>query len=124
MTVLEQALAAIAFAFVILVVVLPAIAVFSLSMFDIVMRRDLGWAKLFWAIAILLIPIAGVILYWLARPTGYDPLEDAGEPWTYAVAGRSPLPQSRGYEEPVLLRPKTQIDEVGESLRAPSDRAA
>jgi hypothetical protein len=57
-----------------MLVVLPIIMLILLSAFDIVARVDTGISKLFWLLALLMLPGLGLFLYWLFRPKDFQPL--------------------------------------------------
>jgi hypothetical protein len=38
------------------------------SLFDLFFRGDLGWSKALWLLAIVFVPIFGVLAYWIVRP--------------------------------------------------------
>jgi hypothetical protein len=91
---------ALAFASIVLFVILPGAVLTLLSLVDVLFRVDIGLSKLLW-VPLLMIPGLGLAMYWLARPTEYQPLLDTGgtsfsvtymePPKTYASTAR-PMP--------------------------------
>jgi hypothetical protein len=48
---------------------IPMLFVWGFAIFDVFVRRDLsGWGKAAWLLAILLVPLIGVLAYLLFRP--------------------------------------------------------
>lgn len=74
------------------------IAFWVFAMFDMFRRRDLpGWGKAVWLVVVLLLPVIGTLIYFIARPRtdGYyvSPRAEAmaaeradTEPWRYMNA--------------------------------------
>lgn len=51
------------------VIAIPLLLIWVLAVVDLVRRRDLSTGhKVLWALAVLLIPIVGAIVYFVARP--------------------------------------------------------
>ena len=54
---------------VILFIYIPLIFIWVFTLFDIFGRVDLsGWAKALWAILVVLLPLIGMLVYFIARP--------------------------------------------------------
>jgi hypothetical protein len=50
-------------------IAIPLLLIWVLTLVDIVRRHDLsGSRKVLWALVVLLVPIVGVIVYFVARP--------------------------------------------------------
>jgi Phospholipase_D-nuclease N-terminal len=50
-------------------IAIPLLIIWALTLVDIIRRRDLGaWGKVLWALAALVFPIVGVIVYLIVRP--------------------------------------------------------
>lgn len=82
---ITDALIAIGFGVFVLAVVVPLIGVMLLSVLDVAFRQDIGFSRLVWLLMVLLVPVGGVLMYWLLRPKDFDPLrETGGEPAYYA----------------------------------------
>lgn len=56
----------------ILVIWVPLILLWGFALVDLFASRHSGLAKALWAIAILFLPVLGVILYFALRPTDDD----------------------------------------------------
>ena len=69
---IDEAIIALGFGFFFILVVIPMIMVLLGSVLDILWRQDIGVSKLFWLGAVMFIPIAGLLYYWLVRPKGID----------------------------------------------------
>lgn len=53
---------------------IPLMYLWGFTLWDVFSRRDLkGWAKAFWAMAIVFIPLAGMLVYFIARPKDLEP---------------------------------------------------
>jgi len=99
---------ALAFAVFLLFVVVPVAGATLLSLLDLLLRVDIGVSKLLWA-PVLMIPGLGLAMYWLVRPTQYQPLLDTGAPSfsvtymeppvTYAAPARAPAVATQATEE-------------------------
>ena len=87
-----------AFALLVLVVILPVIGVYLLTLFDIAFRIDIGWAKLFWGAGVLFTPVIGLIAYWLLRPKNFNPIYETQEP-SIVVWLETPLEPERSIEQ-------------------------
>lgn len=60
---------------VLLFILIPLIFLWVFALLDLFRRRDLaGWVKGLWAIAIVIFPVVGMVVYFVARPSD---LEDA-----------------------------------------------
>jgi hypothetical protein len=106
-----------AFGLFLLFVVLPVVGLTVLSLLDVLFRVDIGTSKLLWA-PVLMLQGVGLAMYWLLRPTEYQPLLDTGgtsfsvtyvePPTVYASPSRSPAVASRATEddEPAQELPK------------------
>jgi hypothetical protein len=73
---MPQWMLALLVAYVFLFLALPLIALFFVTVMDIVGRQDIGFSKLIWVLAVLGIPLAGLLLYWLLRPKDFDPWQE------------------------------------------------
>jgi hypothetical protein len=52
-----------------LFIFVPLVMLWVFALLDLFKRRDLsGWAKGLWAIAIVIFPIVGMVVYFVARP--------------------------------------------------------
>jgi hypothetical protein len=50
-------------------IAIPLLLIWALTFVDIVRRHDLRTSsKALWALAVLLVPVIGAIVYWVARP--------------------------------------------------------
>jgi hypothetical protein len=50
-------------------IAIPLLLIWALTLVDLVRRHDLnGWRKVLWALVVLLVPVLGVIVYFVARP--------------------------------------------------------
>ncbi len=50
-------------------IAIPLLIIWVLTLVDIIRRRDLGTGrKVLWALAVLVVPIVGVIVYFVVRP--------------------------------------------------------
>jgi hypothetical protein len=71
-------------------VVVPILCVFLFTLFDVFARIDNGVInKFFWAGVVLLVPLMGLLLYWLFRPKRFNPWFEKEEPrysLSYATA--------------------------------------
>ena len=55
--------------FFILLVFIPLVMLWVFALVDLFQRNDLsGWAKALWAIAIVLFPLLGLLVYFIVRP--------------------------------------------------------
>ena len=77
---LRDAIFALAVWSVVLVIMVPILGVFLLTLLDALFRVDIGFSKLTWTALVLLLPVAGVLLYWILRPKRFNPLLEAHEP--------------------------------------------
>jgi hypothetical protein len=75
---MSNALIALIIGFVFVLVVLPILVGIILAALDAIFRVDIGWGKLVWLTIILLVPVAGMLVYWLFRPRDYNPLAEEG----------------------------------------------
>jgi hypothetical protein len=54
-------------------IAIPLLIIWVLALVDIIRRRDLGTgSKVLWALAVLVVPIVGVIVYLIVRPPQAD----------------------------------------------------
>jgi hypothetical protein len=51
---------------------LVPIALVAYTVMDIFNREDIAAGKLLWTLVVLLVPFAGLAIYWLARPAGHQ----------------------------------------------------
>lgn len=59
--------------FFILLIFIPLLMLWIFALADLFRRHDLsGWAKALWAIAIVLLPLLGLLIYFIARPSEAD----------------------------------------------------
>jgi hypothetical protein len=50
-------------------IAIPLLLIWVLTLVDLARRHDLnGWRKVLWALVVLLVPVLGVIVYFVARP--------------------------------------------------------
>jgi hypothetical protein len=69
--------------FLLLLIFLPLVAIWSFALVDIFQRRDMGgWSKALWVLCVLCLPFLGTFVYLVMRPR--DPGATAG---AYAVDG-------------------------------------
>ena len=62
--------------FFILLIFIPLVMLWVFALVDLFQRDDLsGWAKALWAIAIVLFPLLGLLIYFITRPP--SPAEEA-----------------------------------------------
>jgi hypothetical protein len=82
-----------------IVVVVPVVCVFLFTLFDVFARIDTGVInKFFWAGVVLLMPLLGLLLYWLFRPKRFNPWLEKEEPrysLAYATASVTSRPALR-----------------------------
>src|SRR5205809_906392 len=82
-----------------IVVVVPVVCVYLGTLLDVFARIDNGVInKFFWAAVVLLMPLMGLLLYWLFRPKRFNPWLEKEEPrysLSYATASVSSLPALR-----------------------------
>jgi hypothetical protein len=73
---------ALAFGFFFILVVVPLIVLTLMSMVDEMARQDKDVSKAVWLGLLLFVPLFGLAMYWLQRPTSYDPYaEPATQPF-------------------------------------------
>jgi hypothetical protein len=68
----------------VVLIAIPLLLIWVLTLVDLMRRHDLkGSRKVLWALAVLLVPVVGVIVYFIARPpqatdrpASLDPLGD------------------------------------------------
>jgi hypothetical protein len=91
---MSNTLIALAIGFVFVLVVLPILVAIILAALDALFRVDIGFSKLVWLGLILLVPVGGMLLYWLFRPNDYNPLLEEGpmEPSIIPGVGVEALP--------------------------------
>ena len=54
-----------------LVVGLPLLLLWGWALFDLAVRSgEAWWVRLLWALAVVVVPLFGVVAYWLLRPGG------------------------------------------------------
>jgi type VI protein secretion system component VasK len=64
--------------FFILLIFIPLLMLWIFALADLFRRHDLsGWAKALWAIAIVLLPLLGMLIYFLTRPSDEEEQEQA-----------------------------------------------
>jgi hypothetical protein len=57
-------------AFFLMLIFIPLIMLWVFTLMDIFQRSDLsGWAKALWVILVLILPIFGMLIYFIVRPT-------------------------------------------------------
>ena len=67
-------------------IVVPVLCVYLFTLFDVFARIDNGVInKFFWAGVVLLMPLMGLLLYWLFRPKRFNPWLEKEEP-RYALS--------------------------------------
>jgi hypothetical protein len=79
-------------AYIFLLIAVPLIAVLIITVTDVIARQDIGFSRLVWAGVVLMVPLGGLLLYWLLRPKDFDPWQEP-KPQRRVLAPR---------EEPVL----------------------
>ncbi len=64
---------------VLLAIYVPLIMLWVFTLTDLARRQDLsGIAKGLWAVAVVLLPLVGMLVYFIARPDDADAVPDAG----------------------------------------------
>lgn len=53
---------------IVILIYLAVMATWFFALFDLFMRRDIGWRKVLWLFAIVFAPIVGVLAYYVVRP--------------------------------------------------------
>jgi len=57
-------------AFFLMLIFIPLIMLWVFTLMDIFQRHDLsGWVKALWVIAVLILPLLGMLIYFIVRPT-------------------------------------------------------
>jgi uncharacterized membrane protein len=57
-------------AFFLMLIFIPLIMLWVFTLVDIFQRNDLsGWAKALWVILVLILPLLGMLIYFIVRPT-------------------------------------------------------
>ena len=79
--------------------VLPLIFLWIFTFIDLFGRKDIGWSKVLWAMAILFLPLIGVIAYFIARPK-----EDSWASSQTMADGYAPGPYSTGSQTSGAVR--------------------
>jgi hypothetical protein len=81
---------------------IPLVMVWFFCIFDVFARRDLsGWGKALWALAIVVFPWIGALIYLIFRPWSMDAYAPAYAP-DGNVAGTQPAPgETPGGKVPV-----------------------
>ena len=73
--------------FLLLVVFIPLAIIWVAAIFDLFKRHDLsGVAKALWLLAIILLPVVGVVTYLIFRPKAPVPEGDLKTPYDQSVA--------------------------------------
>lgn len=55
--------------FFILLIMIPLICIWVFTLADIFMRKDLsGWMKAIWVIIVIILPLLGMLIYFIVRP--------------------------------------------------------
>ena len=100
-----------------IVVVVPVVGVFLFTLFDVFARIDNGVInKFFWAGVVLMVPLMGLLLYWLFRPKRFNPWLEKEEPrysLSYASVTSRPalrLVHSAGGPEPVADEGQVELE--------------
>lgn len=79
-------------AMIITMIYIPFMFLWGFTLFDMLFRKDLhAWSKLLWALFVLFVPLIGVIVYYITRPSQYDALPTGTN--IYAQSGYNPRPQ-------------------------------
>jgi hypothetical protein len=61
------------YAMLVVIIYIPILFLWGFTFFDLFRRKDLhGWSKALWALAIIFLPIIGVLGYFITRPSGLD----------------------------------------------------
>lgn len=59
--------------FFILLIFIPLLMLWVFALVDLFQRKDLsGWAKALWAVAIVLFPLIGLLIYFITRPPALE----------------------------------------------------
>ena len=105
-----------------IVVVVPVVGVFLFTLFDVFARIDNGVInKFFWAGVVLMVPLMGLLLYWLFRPKRFNPWLEKEEPrysLSYATASATSRPALR------LVHSAGGLDPVADEGQVELERAA
>lgn len=59
-----------------LLIWIPLILLWAFALIDLFHTHLPGWAKGLWALVIVLLPLFGLLAYFIARPSGDDPYPD------------------------------------------------
>ena len=55
---------------------IPFLFLLGFTLVALFVRKDMSaWTKLLWALAVLFVPLIGVILYWVVCPRDYDDVQ-------------------------------------------------
>ena len=89
---------------------IPFLFLWGFTLVDVIMRKDLhAWSKILWAIAILFVPLIGVLAYFITRPKNYDTFVAPG---ANVYAGTSDY--SPGYSQASYAGPAPNARDVSE----------
>jgi hypothetical protein len=77
---MENAIIALTFGFLIILIVLPILALTILTVLDAIFRVDIDISKFVWLGLVMFVPFAGMLLYWLFRPKDFNPLLEKSRP--------------------------------------------
>ena len=73
--------------FLLLVIFIPLAIIWIAAVFDLFKRHDIsGIAKALWLLLVILLPVAGVVIYLIARPKPPEPSEELKVPYDQSVA--------------------------------------
>jgi hypothetical protein len=64
--------------FLLLMIFIPLIAIWSFALIDIFQRRDMGgWSKALWVLCVIALPFLGTLVYLVTRPRDPGAMEGA-----------------------------------------------
>ena len=67
---------------------IPLIFLWGFTLFDVFARKDHGWvAKVLWAMAIVFLPLIGMLVYVIARPKDVDSMPGTSASWDGYMPG-------------------------------------
>lgn len=73
--------------FLLLVVFIPLAIIWVAAVFDLFRRHDIsGWAKAAWLVLVIVLPLIGVVIYLIARPSAPAETTERKVPYDDSVA--------------------------------------